>query len=498
MESTLRRTWAEIDLDALAHNYRTLRDRVGPEVKFLGVVKADAYGHGAVQVSRTLQTLGADYLAVSSIDEATELRCNGITMPILILGHTPREQVGRLIDLHITQAVSCQAKALEYSEEAVRCGGELTVHIKVDTGMSRLGYLVSGRHFDTGTADICAACALPGLRAEGIFTHFAVSDEPDADSRDYTEKQLALFRRVIDAVEAKRGQRFVIRHCANSGGVASYPETYMDMVRPGILLYGCGDLAEKLGLHPVMALKTTVSTIKTYEPGTDVSYGRRFTTERVTRMGVVPDGYADGFHRCLSDRCSLVTGEGVAPQRGRICMDMSMIDLTDLPGVQVGDEVEVFGKRQRVDVFSALTQGAGEGLSVVIRILPALAALLTAVYMLRASGAMDALAAVLSPVLGALGIPPETAALLLVRPVSGSGALAVGSQLMEQYGPDSAVGRTAAVMLGCSETTFYTVAVYFGAAGIRRTRYTIPAALTADLAAFIAAAWAVRLCFGGE
>lgn len=187
MESTLRRTWAEIDLDALAHNYRTLRDRVGPEVKFLGVVKADAYGHGAVQVSRTLQTLGADYLAVSSIDEATELRCNGITMPILILGHTPREQVGRLIDLHITQAVSCQAKALEYSEEAVRCGGELTVHIKVDTGMSRLGYLVSGRHFDTGTADICAACALPGLRAEGIFTHFAVSDEPDADSRDYTE-----------------------------------------------------------------------------------------------------------------------------------------------------------------------------------------------------------------------------------------------------------------------------------------------------------------------
>lgn len=353
MESTLRRTWAEIDLDALAHNYRTLRDRVGPEVKFLGVVKADAYGHGAVQVSRILQALGADYLAVSSIDEAAELRCNGITMPILILGHTPREQVGRLIDLHITQAVSCQAKALEYSEEAVRCGGELTVHIKVDTGMSRLGYLVSGRHFDTGTADICAACALPGLRAEGIFTHFAVSDEPDTDSRDYTEKQLALFRRVIDAVEAKRGQRFVIRHCANSGGVASYPETYMDMVRPGILLYGCGDLAEKLGLHPVMALKTTVSTIKTYEPGTDVSYGRRFTTERVTRMGVVPYGYADGFHRCLSDRCGFMTVEGMAPQRGRICMDMSMIDLTDLPGVQVGDEVEVFGKRQRVDVLAA-------------------------------------------------------------------------------------------------------------------------------------------------
>ncbi len=352
MESTLKRTWAEIDLDALSYNYRVLRDHVGADVKFLGVVKADAYGHGAVQVSRTLQELGADYLAVSSIDEAAELRCNGITMPILILGHTPREQVGRLMDLHITQAVSCQAKALEYSEEAVRHGGELTVHIKVDTGMSRLGYLVSGRHFATGTAAICAACALPGLRAEGIFTHFAVADEPDGGSRAYTQEQLSLFRRVIDAVEAQRGQRFALRHCANSGGVASYPDSYMDMVRPGILLYGGGELASQLGLRPVMTLKTTVSTIKTYEPGTDISYGRRYTTPRVTRMGVVPYGYADGFFRCLSDRCALMTEHGAAPQRGRICMDMSMIDLTELPQVQVGDEVEVFGKRQRVDTLA--------------------------------------------------------------------------------------------------------------------------------------------------
>ena len=336
MESTLRRTWAEIDLDALAYNYRALRQRVGADVRFLGVVKADAYGHGAVQVSRTLQELGADYLAVSSIDEAAELRSGGITMPILILGHTPGEQVGRLIDLHITQAVTCQAKALEYSRKAVRHGGELTVHIKVDTGMSRLGYLVDEKHFDTGTADICDACDLPGLRAEGIFTHFSVSDEPDGDSRAYTERQLALFRRVIAAVEEKRGQRFAIRHCANSGGVACYPETYMDMVRPGILLYGCGPLAEGLGLRP----------------GTDISYGRLFTTPRVTRMGVVPYGYADGFFRCLSDRCALMTAAGAAPQRGRICMDMCMIDLTDLPSVQVGDEVEIFGRNQRVDVLA--------------------------------------------------------------------------------------------------------------------------------------------------
>lgn len=153
MDSTLRRTWAEIDMDALAHNYETLRKRIGENVKFLGVVKADAYGHGSVQVSRLLQESGADYLAVSSIDEAVELRHNGITMPVLILGHTPKEEVSELIKNNITQAVTCRAKALEYSEEAVKCGGTLKIHIKVDTGMSRLGYLCDGDYFESGVEE---------------------------------------------------------------------------------------------------------------------------------------------------------------------------------------------------------------------------------------------------------------------------------------------------------------------------------------------------------
>ncbi|MBR5216962.1 MAG: alanine racemase [Oscillospiraceae bacterium] len=354
MESTLKRTWAQIDLDALRHNYETLRRRVGEGVKFLGVVKADAYGHGAVQVSRLLQELQADYLAVSSIDEAMELRQNGITLPLLILGHTPREQVGRLIEHRIAQAVTCRAKAVEYSEEAVRCGGELTVHIKVDPGMSRLGYLCEGRHFETGVQGICDACRLPGLKAEGIFTHFAVSDEEDERSADYTRTQLQLFRRVIEAVEAQWGQRFALRHCANTGAVALWEETFMDMVRPGLLLYGYGDFAQKLGLQPVMTLKTTVSTIKTYDAGTSVSYGRIYTTDRTTSLGVLPYGYADGFLRCLSDKCSLMTDYGAAPQRGRICMDMCMIDLTDLPQVEVGDEIEIFGKRNSVEELARL------------------------------------------------------------------------------------------------------------------------------------------------
>ncbi len=360
MESTLKRTWSEIDLDALVHNYHTLCNRVnagaadGKRVRFLGVVKADAYGHGAVVVARTLQQEGADYLAVSSIDEAMELRVNGITMPVLILGHTPKEQVERLLQYDITQAVTCKAKAVEYSEEATRLGGTLRIHIKVDTGMSRLGYLCDGDMFSTGVEGICEAVSLPGLDAEGIFTHFAVSDEPGEDARAYTEHQLKLFTDVIRGVEELSGRKFKLRHCANTGAVARYPESYLDMVRPGLLLYGYGDFAAELGLKPVMALKTNVSTIKIYPAGTAVSYGGIYKTDKTERIGVLPYGYADGFFRCLSNRCSLMTADGPAPQRGKICMDMCMIDLTDKPGVGIGSEIEIFGPHNPIETMARL------------------------------------------------------------------------------------------------------------------------------------------------
>ena len=349
MEDTiLRRTWAEIDLDALAHNYRRARELTGPGVRYLGVVKADAYGHGAVQVAERLEELGADYLAVSSLDEARELRHGGINAPILILGHTPPEMVPELIRYHITQAVSAQAKAEAYSAAALACGGTLKVHIKVDTGMSRLGFLVRDGHFDGGVAAIAASCALPGLEAEGIFTHFAVSDEDDSDNEGYTREQFTLFMRVLDAL-AEKGRTFAIRHCANSGALARYPEMYLDMVRPGIALYGVGADAERLDLRPVMTLKSSVSTIKIFDPDTDISYGRTYRTEGKARIGVLPIGYADGLFRGLSNRLSVVTDQGPAPIRGRICMDMTMVDLTGLPDVKVGSEVEIFGRRQSVD-----------------------------------------------------------------------------------------------------------------------------------------------------
>ncbi|MBQ0043005.1 MAG: alanine racemase [Lachnospiraceae bacterium] len=354
MESTLRRTWAEIDIDALIHNYRTLRERAGKNVKFLGVVKADAYGHGAIRVSRTLEEMGADYLAVSSIDEAVELRTNGITMPILILGHTPREQVSKLIDYDITQAVTCEAKAIEYNEEALNLGKKLRIHIKLDTGMSRLGFICAGDYFDTGVKGITNACKLPGLDAEGIFTHFAVSDEEGEAAQEYTQNQFKLFIDVINAVQDSWGREFQIRHCANTGAVAKYPETYLDMIRPGLLLYGYGEYADELGLKPVMSLKSTISTIKIYPKGTAVSYGGIFVTDRQTRMAVIPYGYADGFFRALSNKCSIMTQDGLAPQRGKICMDMSMIDITDLPAVNVGSEVEIFGKNNSLNELSSL------------------------------------------------------------------------------------------------------------------------------------------------
>lgn len=368
MESTLKRTWAETDLDALAYNYGKIREYVDERsagttgvnvktdpaprsgrVKFLGVVKADAYGHGAIEVARMLEKSGADYLAVSSIDEGMELRLNGIEMPILILGHTPREQVARLIEFNITQAVTCRAKAVEYSEAAVEAGGTLKVHIKVDTGMSRLGYLCEGSLFETGVSGIVDACNMPGLFAEGIFTHFAVSDEEGEDDLSYTKRQFELFTGVIDTVEEKLGRKFAIRHCANTGAAARFCDTYLDMIRPGLLLYGYGEYARQLGLKPVMSLKTTVSTIKTYEQGTRVSYGGIYETTKRTRMGVLPYGYADGFLRSLSNRCSLMTVDGPAPQCGKICMDMCMIDLTDKMNVDVGSEVEIFGRQNPIE-----------------------------------------------------------------------------------------------------------------------------------------------------
>lgn len=355
MNDLQKRTWAEISLPNILHNYKAIRASLPEGCRFLGVVKADAYGHGSLQVSRLLQDAGADYLAVSCLDEALELRRGGITMPILILGHTPAEYTETLIDERLTQTVTCLAKALEYSAAADALGKTLKIHIKLDTGMSRLGFLCAGGMFDEGVDNVIQSCRLPALEPEGIYTHFSVSDEPDEESREYTLKQFELFMAVIAAVKERGGIEFKLRHCANSGATVNYPQMTLDMVRPGLLLYGYGD-GGKLGLKPCMRLVTTVSTIKFYEPGTSVSYGRRYITDRRSRMGVLAIGYADGLPRLISNKCSFAVAGGFAPQRGSICMDMCMVDLSELPLADVGMEVEIFGEQSDIYKLSDAAQ----------------------------------------------------------------------------------------------------------------------------------------------
>jgi len=349
MESTLKRTWTEVNLDHLTHNFETIRKQVGQGAKLLGVVKADAYGHGAVRVAKHLEKIGAGYLAVSNIDECEELRVNGVTLPILMLGFTPADQVERILKNDMTQALPNLAIAEAYSAAAVRACKTMKVHIKLDTGMGRLGFQCDEAHFDESLRDILQILALPGLDVEGVFTHFCVSDEAAEDCVVFTNIQHDRFLRMIDAVETQGHFKFRLHHCCNAGGIASYPEWAWDMVRCGIILYGTGDLAEKMGMKPVMTVKTTVSTIKDFDPDTSISYGRRFFTTRPSRIAVLPIGYADGLFRALSGKLRVLTPYGEAQQVGRICMDMCMIDVTDLPQLKVGDEIEVFGEHELIE-----------------------------------------------------------------------------------------------------------------------------------------------------
>jgi len=344
MECPLRRTWAEIDLDALTHNFEVIRRQVGPDVKLLGVVKADAYGHGAVQVAHHLEQLGAAYLAVSSIDEAEELRAGGVTLPVLILGYTPADQAERILRFDVTQTVQDLESAAALSEAAQALGKKMKVHVKLDTGMGRLGFRCGEEDFDQSQREIIALMKLDGLDVEGVFTHFAVSDEDGENDISFTELQHQRFSGMIRAVEEQVKTPFRLRHCCNSGGIANYPRWAGDMVRCGIILYGTGELARRMGMKPVMSLKTTVSTIGCYPDGSPIGYGCTYRTEGERRIAVLPIGYADGLFRTLSNGYEVLTVYGKAPIVGRICMDMCMIDVTHLPLLEPGDEIEIYGR----------------------------------------------------------------------------------------------------------------------------------------------------------
>ena len=347
MKEILRRTWAEIDLDALARDFQAVREAANPQAKVCCVVKADAYGHGAVRIAREFEELGADWFAVSNLEEALQLRLGGIQKPILVLGYTPPEEAAALSNHHISQCVYSLDYARDLSRTAEEAGVTVNIHVKIDTGMSRLGFYYQDISRDEATVqEVKAACQLPGLHPEGIFTHFAVSDEGKAGDA-FTMQQFGCFKEMIESL-LREDIDFEVRHCANSAAVFDYPLSHLDMVRAGIVIYGLypsEELRHKPDLTPVLSLRSVVSHVKTVKPGATISYGRKFTAQKEMKVATVPVGYADGYPRILSAKgAQVLIGGKRCPILGRMCMDQLMADVSALPDVKVGDTVTLIGR----------------------------------------------------------------------------------------------------------------------------------------------------------
>ena len=335
-----QRVWAEISLQNLIQNYKEVRKLVGNR-QIMAVVKANAYGHGAAKIASVLQNEGADRFAVATIDEAEKLRMAGITVPVMILGATHAGAAKLLLEYDIIQNVYSLEEAEALSKELGGSRGRLKVHVKVDTGMSRLGFISEG---GAGMAaeEIEKVFELKNLEVEGMFTHFATSEVIDDD---FSRVQLQKFREVADEL-TKRGRCPAVLHAANSGAVINMPEAYFDMVRPGIILYGLYpgvNLESRLQLKPVMSLHTRITQIHNFENPVTVSYGRTYETKGRSRIAVVAIGYADGLHRTLSNKLEVLVRGRRVRQIGNICMDMMMLDITGMDDVQEGDIVTIFG-----------------------------------------------------------------------------------------------------------------------------------------------------------
>ena len=343
------RTWAEIDMSILEHNYREIRSRLPERTKFCGVCKANAYGHGAVEIARKLKELGAEYIAVSCLSEAKELREAGIEGEILVLAPSPASAANELADLDLTQAIGDIENAIAISDELAASGKVLKCQLKLDSGMGRTGFNVLRRD---AMYEAITALVQPNFMWSGAFTHFAMADEPKVQ---YTEGQFACFNRAVDEIERITGGIIPMRHCANSGAVINFPDMAQDMVRPGLLLYGLYPGAERggLDLKPVMTVLTRVSEFTEHRAGDTISYGRTFTCERDMRLAVIPVGYADGLPRRLSGVMDVLINGRRAREVGTICMDMCMVDITGMDDVRVGDVVTVFGQGLSVDEQAA-------------------------------------------------------------------------------------------------------------------------------------------------
>lgn len=346
-EYVLNRSWAEVDLDAIAHNVKEIRSNIESRTEIMGIVKADAYGHGVFEIAKTLLENGVTRLAVSMIDEAIQLRKARIKAPILILSYTEPNRASEIVKYDLTQTIFSQELAESISQQAVKAGKKVKIHIKIDTGMSRIGF-TSGF---SAVKDVSQISKLPGIIVEGMFTHFSKADEKDAT---YTENQFEKFMGICNELE-RIGIHIPIKHVANSATTLMYPEMQLDMVRPGIILYGLypseAVSREKFKLKPAMSLKSNIISLRRLEPGTLVGYGGEYQTKRESIIATIPIGYADGYLRGLGNKARVLIHGSFAPVVGRICMDQCMIDVTDLLidkaiTCQIGDEVVLFGTQE--------------------------------------------------------------------------------------------------------------------------------------------------------
>ena len=337
-----KHVWAEIDLDALRHNFRAVKARAG-DLPLCAVVKADSYGHGAVQCARVFAQEGAAWLAVSCLTEAVQLRQDGQTLPILILGHVQPEYAQTLIHEDITVACYSTEQAQNLSAAAVKAGGRVKIHLKADTGMGRIGFTADD-DMERAVAEMAEACALPGLVPVGVFTHFAAADSTAPEDIAYTRRQYDILCAAVEEMAA-RGCTFAVKHCCNSAGTFAWPEFHLDMVRPGIILYGEQPSADTVlpGLVPALRLRAAVSMVKELAAGDAVSYGCTFRAPKPMRAATLAVGYADGYPRALSGRGTVSLHGRPARVLGRVCMDQIVVDVTDIPDVKAGDAAIVFG-----------------------------------------------------------------------------------------------------------------------------------------------------------
>ena len=329
----MRPTWAEISLDSFESNLGEVRKLVGDGARVMAVVKADAYGHGAVRISRVALRGGADMLGVATVPEAMELREAGAESEILLLGGIDPGEARVAVENSLTPACYSLPVLRALSEAAVRLGKEAGYHLKVDTGMTRLG--VGAGELESFFA---AARNLPATSLRGVFTHFASAE---SENCGYTGRQMEVFRGALASLDGL-GVKYRSAHAANSAALQRFPDSRMDMVRPGIMLYGSGGMGEA-ALQPVMKFKTRIVQLRKVPEGTAVSYGGTFVARRESLIATLPVGYADGYPRKLSNRAKVSVGGVPAPVAGTVCMDFVMADVTDVAGVRVGDEVTLFG-----------------------------------------------------------------------------------------------------------------------------------------------------------